>query len=199
MKLNVWLPETTVTVTDLVVVPPAPVAVSVYVLVDPGVTFVLLLLHDTAPTPWSMEQLVALVIPVHESVTESIDCTVLALDVNVPIVGAAADTVNVCAPLVPADVVTVTLRAVVAAALSMVNVAVIDVLLATVTPLTVTPEPLTATVAPLMKLVPVSVTPTAAPCVPAAGETLVNVGAAAFTVTVAVAVALPPAPVAVSV
>ena len=51
---------------------------------------------------------------------------------------------NVCAPLVPPDVVTVTLRAVVAAALSIVNVAVIDVPLATFTLLTVTPAPLTA-------------------------------------------------------
>jgi hypothetical protein len=51
VKLKVWLPETTVTVALFVALPPAPVAVSVYVLVDPGVTFVLALLHDTAPTP----------------------------------------------------------------------------------------------------------------------------------------------------
>ena len=71
--------------------------------------------------------------------------------------------VKVCGPLVPPAVVTVTVRAPVAAAGSSTKLAVSDVLLPTTTLLTVTPAPLTVTVvAPTTKLVPVSVTATVA-------------------------------------
>jgi hypothetical protein len=90
----------------------------------------------------------------------------------------AAFTVNVCAPVVPAVVVTVTLRPPVAAPAATANVAVIDVALATVTLLAVTPLPLTAIVAPATKFVPVNVTAPLVPAVIAAGPTLVSVGAA---------------------
>jgi hypothetical protein len=64
-------------------------------------------------------------------------------------------TVKFAGALVPAGVVTVTLRAPSAAALSMTKAALSDVLLVTATSVTATPEPLTATVvAPAMKLVP---------------------------------------------
>ena len=74
---------------------------------------------------------------------------------------------KVCAPLVPPAVVTVTVRAPVAAAGSSTKLAVSDVVLPTTTVLTVTPAPLTATVvAPTTKLVPVSVTATVPPRTP---------------------------------
>jgi hypothetical protein len=53
--------------------------------------------------------------------------------------------------------------------------------LATATFETVTPVPVTFTLAPDTKFVPVSVTETAVPCVPADGLTEVSVGAAAVT------------------
>ncbi len=76
---------------------------------------------------------------------------------------AGAVTVKACAPLVPAEVFTVTLRAPVEAPAPIVNVAVILLALATATFETVTPEPLTVTEAPEMKLDPVSVTGTLVP------------------------------------
>ncbi len=63
--------------------------------VDVGLTLVLPLLHDTDPTPLLIEQLVAFVIPLHESVD---DCPLVIVDglaENAPIVGAAAFTVTV--------------------------------------------------------------------------------------------------------
>jgi hypothetical protein len=62
----------------------------------------------------------------------------------------------------PEDV-TETARSPTAAALSMVNVAVIWVVLTTVVLLAVTSVPLTLTAAPVAKFVPVSVTPTTCP------------------------------------
>jgi hypothetical protein len=93
-------------------------------------------------------------------------------------------TVNDCAPLVPAAVLTVTLRAPVAALEAMVNVAVMVVALTTVIAEAVTPVPLIAMVAPEAKLVPVSVTPTAEPGdpLPDAMEVSVGFAGAAFTV-----------------
>lgn len=64
---------------------------------------------------------------------------------------------------------------------SIVKVAVIDVPLTTVTLLTATPAALTATVAPDTKSVPLSVTVTVLPGAPAAGVTLVRVGAGGGT------------------
>ena len=66
----------------------------------------------------------------------------------------------------PPAVVTVTVRAPVAAVASITKFAVSDVPLPTTTVLAVTPVPLTATVAPATKLVPVSVTGTVAPWSP---------------------------------
>ncbi len=83
---------------------------------------------------------------------------------------------KVCAPLVPAAVVTVTVRAPAAAAGSITKLAVSDVLLPTTTLVTVTPLPLRFTVvrftttppngALATKFVPVSVTATVVPWVP---------------------------------
>ena len=88
------------------------------------------------------------------------------VSVGVPGAGGGL-TVKVCAPLVPAAVVTVTERAPAAAAGSSTKLAVSDVLLPTTTVLTVTPAPLTATVvAPTTKLVPVSVTASVVPWMP---------------------------------
>src|SRR4029079_14358481 len=88
-----------------------------------------------------------------------------------------ACTVNVCALLVPPAVVTVTLRAVVAAFAAIVNVTVKLVVLDTFGVPTVIPVPLTATVVPpITKFVPVSVTSTAFPATPKFGCTFVNVG-----------------------
>ena len=72
-------------------------------------------------------------------------------------------TVKTCGPLVPPEVVTVTLSPAGVALFATVSVAVIDVLLTTTTLLTVTPVPLTAIVPPLVKLVPVNVTGTVVP------------------------------------
>ena len=94
--------------------------------------------------------------------------------------GSGTVTVKICAPLVPAAVVTVTVRGPSAAAGSITKLAVSDVALATMTLVTVTPPPLTVTVvAPATKLVPVSVTATVVPGSPRFGEMLVSVGAPA--------------------
>jgi hypothetical protein len=72
--------------------------------------------------------------------------------------------VKVTGPLVPACVLTVTLRAPVAALASITSVAVSDVPLVTFTDVPVTPVPLIArVVAPATKLVPVNVTGTLVP------------------------------------
>ena len=72
-------------------------------------------------------------------------------------------TVNVCPPLVPPLVVTVTVRAPSVAPAAIAKSAVSDVALPTTILLIVTPLPLTATVvAPTTKFVPVSVTATVA-------------------------------------
>jgi hypothetical protein len=104
------------------------------------------------------------------------------------IVGAAV-TVNVTALLVPLGVVTVTLRAPVAAFAAIVNVVVIVVPVTLVAP-TVTPAPLTwTTVWPGTKSVPVIVTFTAVPTFPEVGWICVIAGGA---VTVKVAAPLVP-------
>src|SRR4051794_41926802 len=73
-------------------------------------------------------------------------------------VGAGRLIVNVCGPLVPPTVVTVTVRGPTAAAASSTKSAVNDVLLFTTTLVTVTPLPLTFTmVPPTTKLVPVKI------------------------------------------
>src|SRR6202162_2790119 len=83
----------------------------------------------------------------------------------------AAFTVKGTVPLVPAEVVTLTLWAPSVALLAMVKVAVMVVLFMTVTPLGVTPVPLTLIVAPEPKFVPVRVTPMIAPCTLLEGPT----------------------------
>ena len=55
----------------------------------------LALAHETVPTPWSIAHVVALVIPLHDSVNEAPAVMVVGLAVNNPIVGAAALTVTV--------------------------------------------------------------------------------------------------------
>jgi hypothetical protein len=105
-------------------------------------------------------------------------------------VGGSKFTVNVCGPLVPIEVVTVTFWAPVGAFRAMVNVAVIDVLLTTVVLLTVMPVPLRPIVAPAAKSVPVSVTATVCPSVPELGLTEVSEGAG-FTVNACEALVLP--------
>ena len=91
-------------------------------------------------------------------------------------------TVNVTAPLVPPNVLTVTLAAPVAAFAAIVKEAVICVGLTTVTLLTTTPALSTLTVAPEVKLVPVRVTETVAPWTPFDGLMDVKVGTTEPTV-----------------
>lgn len=107
-----------------------------------------------------------------------------------PSAGTPAVTVKLCDPLVPADVVTVTLAAPGLALAAMANVAVIWVALATCTLLTVIPAFATFTVAPETKFVPVNVTFTLAPCAPLAGLIEVSVGGELTTVPLTVAVAV---------
>jgi hypothetical protein len=106
-----------------------------------------------------------------------------------------AFTVNVAALLVPAVVLTVTLREPVAAEVVIVKVAVIWLEFTTLTLLTVTPEPLTLTVSPEAKLAPAKVTFTAAPSVPLGGVTEVSVGPELLAATVNVTALLVPAEV----
>jgi hypothetical protein len=99
-------------------------------------------------------------------------------------VGGAPDpalTVKLTAPLVPFGVVTDTVRAPTAAVAPIVRVVAIVVGLTTVTGPTPISVPLTDTVAPDAKLVPVSVTGTAAPCTPDDGLMDVSVGVPATT------------------
>jgi len=91
--------------------------------------------------------------------------------------GCVLATVNVTLLLVPLGVVTVTFRAPRAAVPPMAKLAVMEVELATVTPLTVTPVPDTLTALAPVRLVPVRVTGTVAPCMAAAGLIAVSVGA----------------------
>jgi hypothetical protein len=176
----------TVTVAVRVVLPPAPLAVSVYVVLVVGLTVALALLHETAPTPLLMEQLAALPMPVHERVDDCPLVIVAGLAVNAPIVGpGGALIVRVCALVVPPAVFTVTLCAPASADESIVRLTVRDVLFWTDTEPTVTPEPLTATVvALLMKLVPASVSVTVLPATAVVGLMAVSVGAGGTTVNV---------------
>lgn len=165
---------------DAVAVAPALVALNVYVLVVPGVTWVLVL-HPTEPIPLSIEHVAALVVVQLNWITcAAVTC--VDNDAKLVIAGPVT-TVNVCAPLVPPAVVTVTLRAPVAAATSTVNVAVSEVPLVTLTLLTVTALPLTLTVvAPAWKFVPVRVMVCDPLCAPVLGERPVSVGADGLTV-----------------
>jgi hypothetical protein len=140
----------------------------------------------------------ATVAPARKFVPVRVTCSdvgVMALDPRGPVFGeiavrvgaAGAVTVKVTALLVPPPVVTVTFLPDRVALVAMVKVAVIDVALTTVTPLTVTPVPDTATVAPATKLVPVSVTGTAAPRLPDVGLIEVSVGAAGAGTTYSIA------------
>ena len=54
-----------------------------------GLTLALALLHETVPTPLLIEQLVALVIPLHDSVEKPPGLIVVGLAVNESTVGAA--------------------------------------------------------------------------------------------------------------
>lgn len=56
--------------------------------------------HETLPTPLSIEQLVALLMPLHESVEDCPLVTLVGLAVNDPIAGAAALTVTVAVAVV---------------------------------------------------------------------------------------------------
>src|SRR5690242_16846965 len=99
----------TVTLALAVALPPEPVAVSVYVVVAVGLTLLLPFAHDTAPTPLSIEQLVAFVMPLQE---REDDCPLVmpaGFAVNEPMAGAAgALTVTVVVAVVlPPDPVAV--------------------------------------------------------------------------------------------
>ena len=86
-------------------------------------------------------------------------------------------TVKVTPPLVPFEVVTVTVRSPLTAAGSIEKAAVKVVELVTLTELTVTPVPLTVIeVAPVTKFVPVNVTMTFAFWLPLFGEMPLSVG-----------------------
>jgi hypothetical protein len=71
------------------------------------VTAVFPLAHVTVPTPWSIAQLAALVIPVHDNVVECPACTVVGVAVNVPIAGRDDCTVTLHVAVVPRVTVTV--------------------------------------------------------------------------------------------
>jgi len=103
------------------------------------------------------------------------------IDVNV---GEGCATVKLTVPLVPLDVITLTLWPPSVATLVILKVALIWVLLTTDTPLAVTPEPAMLTVTGATKLVPFSVTGTLAPRKPDVGLTEVKVGAGWATVKV---------------
>jgi hypothetical protein len=109
------------------------------------------------------------------SVTGTLAPCVPLLGLMLVNVGSPTVIVKTTALLVPLEVVTLTLAGPVAALAAMVKVAVIWVRLFTLTPPTVTPGP-ALTMAPEVKLAPVNVTGTLAPCVPLLGLMLVNVG-----------------------
>jgi hypothetical protein len=92
-----------------VALPPGPLAVSVYVVVAVGLTLTVPA-HATGPTPLSIEQFEASLMPLHE---RTADCPLVMLDglaPNAPMVAAGgALTVNVRPALVPPAVFTVTL------------------------------------------------------------------------------------------
>jgi hypothetical protein len=138
----------------------------------------------------SIEQAVAFVMPLQESVA---DCPLVMLDglaAKEPMLGApgvvvAAVMVSVRAVLVPPAVFTVTSRAPVAAAAPIVRPTVRAVLFCTDTCPTVMPAPLTATVVALsMKFVPVSVSDVVVPAAAVVGLIAVSVGAGGTTVNV---------------
>jgi hypothetical protein len=137
------------------------------------------------PTPWSIAQLVALVIALHARRAGEPAVTLDGVAVNNPIAGDTAPTVNVTGALVPPAVMTVTWRAPEAAPGSIANVALSAVLLATLTPVTVMPVPLTATVVPFAwKPVPVTVSLTVVPARPDGALKAVIVGAPTVTANV---------------
>src|SRR5208337_358295 len=141
-------------------------------------------LNVTVLVPWLAPKLLPLFVTEPPTGPEVTDKLVM--------LGAGGVTVNATPPLVPPDVVTVTLFDPVAALAPIVNVAVICVALTTVTLLTVIPLLPGLTVAPLMKFVPVRVTGTAAPCAPLLGLTPVSVGTDAVTVNATPLLATPP-------
>ena len=144
-------------------------------MVEAGLT-VMLPAHATAPTPWSMAQLVAFATPPHASVDDPPATIATGLAPNVAMAGAWAVTVNVRESLVPRNVVMVTSCAPIPPA-AMVKVAVTDVSVDTDTSETVTPLPFTTmAVPPGTKPAPVSVTRTAVPDAPSAGLTAVKLG-----------------------
>ena len=98
----------TLTVVVTVALPPAPVAVIVYVVVDAGLTVVLALLHPTLPTPLLIEQVDALVIPLHDNVEDCPAVIKAGLAANDPKYGAAVTVMVAVAvalpPAAPVDV-----------------------------------------------------------------------------------------------
>jgi hypothetical protein len=183
--VNVWgllVPPAVATVTLRTVVAAAELIVNVAV---KDVEFKTLTALPVTPVPLTVTVVAPEMKLVPVKVTVGEKPAMLEFGDTLVSVGAGGRTVNVCALLVPPAVVTVTLRAVVAAAESIMNVAVKDVPLETLTVFPVTPVPLIVTVvAPMMKLVPVKVTPGAAPTTPVFGETALRVGGAGRTVNV---------------
>jgi hypothetical protein len=110
-------------------------------------------------------------------VTETVEPRVPILGlIEVSVGSGGAVTVNVTPLLVPPGVLMVTFLAVLFALAEMVKVIVTVVEFTTVGPLTVTPVPETVTAVAPVRLVPLSVTGTTAPCVPVFGEIKDNVG-----------------------
>jgi len=83
-----------------------PVAVRAYTVLTGGVTLLTPLLHATGPTPWSITQLAAFMIPLHDSATDCPAVTVAGLAVNDPITGVGPLTVTLQVAVVPLVTVT---------------------------------------------------------------------------------------------
>jgi len=150
------------------------------------------------PVPDTLTALVPVrFVPVRVTGTVAPCAPVLGLIV-VSVGGGIVVTVNVTPPLVPPGVVTVTFRPPVAALPLMAKLAVIEVALTTLTPLTVTPVPDTVIAVAFVRLVPVRVTGTVAPCKPVPGLIVVNVGAGIIATVNVTGLLVPPGVVTVT-
>lgn len=119
-------------------------------------------------------------LPLSVTFTDTVELLLRVALAGEILVSVGGTTVNVLTAVVPAEVVTVTLRAVAVAVLETVNVAVTSVELTKVTLLTAIPPPDTLTPKPLaMKFAPFSATVTAVPRRPEVGERDVSVGGTA--------------------
>jgi hypothetical protein len=176
-SVNVTAPLVPPAVDTLTLRSPRAAAASMTKLTVSDVLLATLTLDAVTPVPLTATIVAPLTKFVPVNVLETVVPTTAVLRFKLVSVGAAGLMVNVCAPLVPPAVVTVTVRAPSVAAASMTKLAVSDVALVTLTLPTVTPPPLTVTVvAPATKFAPVSVSLTVAPVTPLAELTPVSVG-----------------------